>query len=89
MSAVSYVTVLCLTPDTCTGCYVTTPSIAQRTNTVVTRTWGPGQQFSARYVEWPELTYTVALYLVCPGFDVRWDEGLHSSIYRERVCDKS
>jgi len=33
MSAVSYVTVLCLTPDTCTGCYATTPSIAQRPNT--------------------------------------------------------
>jgi hypothetical protein len=86
MSAVSYVTVLCLTPDTCTNCYVTTPSIAQRTNTVVTVTWDPAQQFSARYME---LSYSVALYLICPGFDFRWDEVLHSSIYRERVCNKT
>lgn len=89
MSAVSYVIVLFLTTDTCTGCYVTAPFIAQRPNTVVTITCGPVQQVSARCMEWPGLLYTVVLYLVCPGFDFRWDEALHSSIYVERVCNTS
>jgi hypothetical protein len=80
MSAVSYVTVLCLTPDTCTGCYVTIQSIAQRANTVVTVTGARTAVFRSLY-RMARVVVQYGLHLVCPGFDFRWDEALHSSIY--------